>query len=438
MTDYLRPLPGRGARAFAWIAAALLSFASPAAMAGPGHAGDEGHSHDGPQSASAQSPRVVATSDQFQLVGILKADKLKIFLDREPDNVPVTKAAVTVVVGAQSTVATPITDGTFEMPGEEFAKPGDYELQFTIVVDGRTDLLAGVLTIASPPNAVAASAKTPGQFVHVWERARRVPIWLAGLVIFGVGLGTGSLLSRHRRLATAAGLVAGLLATASLLDPAPAVAGPGHSGDEGHAHGPEQSAGLSDQASRLADGSVFLPKPTQRLLEVRTRLVELGEAHRVVTVPGKVVAGTSGPAIEVALYDQVGANAIRAAYATGPGDAKATLQLVAQGIELKNNALMLTLSVPASAPVGLRTIGQRMTVMLDSGEPIKGAVLPRAAVVTAPNGQAVVFEHTEPERFTPKLVLFAPIDPERVVVTSGLATGDKIVVEAASLINQVR
>jgi hypothetical protein len=79
-----------------------------------------------------------------------------------------------------------------------------------------------------------------------------------------------------------------------------------------------------------------------------------------------------------------------------------------------------------------------VTVVLETGEPIKGIVLPRAAVVTAPNGQSVVFEHVEPEKFTPKQVLFSALDTERVIVTSGLGDGEKVVLQAASLINQVR
>jgi multidrug efflux pump subunit AcrA (membrane-fusion protein) len=43
-----------------------------------------------------------------------------------------------------------------------------------------------------------------------------------------------------------------------------------------------------------------------------------------------------------------------------------------------------------------------------------------------------------PERFAPRPVRIAPLDGERVVVTGGLQKGDRVVVEAAELINQVR
>ena len=433
----VRPLRGLWVRAAIAAAFALSMAAAIApAHAGPGHAGDEGHDHGAAGAASSQSPRVVATSEAYQLVGISKAGKLTIYLDREPDNLPVTAAKITVSVGGKSAAAVPATNGTYEFPADDLVKSGDHELQFTIAADGKTDLLAGVLTVPGQPNAAAGQAKANNRMAQVTERLRRVPVWVAGLLVFGLGIGAGSLLSRNRVATAAASLALALAVACGSVDPA--AAGPGHAGDEGHAHGPEQGAGLSDQASRLPDGSVFLPKPTQRLLEVRTRLIDVAQASRVVTLPGKVISSTNGPVVEVALYDQLSSDAIRAAHAVGPGGTKAALQGATRSAELKNNATMLTFPMSALAPASLRAIGQRVSVLLETGEPVKGTILPRAAIVTAPNGQSVVFEHTEAERFTPKLVLFSPIDADRVVVTSGLAAGDKIVIEAASLINQVR
>jgi cobalt-zinc-cadmium efflux system membrane fusion protein len=58
--------------------------------------------------------------------------------------------------------------------------------------------------------------------------------------------------------------------------------------------------------------------------------------------------------------------------------------------------------------------------------------------VRAPNGLPQVWVKVAPERFAPRPIRTKPLDGERVVVTSGLAKGDRIVVEAAELINQVR
>jgi hypothetical protein len=414
-------------------ALATLS-ATTAAIAGPGHSGDEGHAHDGPAATSAQSPRVSATSEAFQLVGILKAGKLTIYLDREPDNAPVSDAKITVSVGGKPVVATATKDGTYELVAGDWAKSGEAEMQFAIAAGGKNDLLGGVLVVPGSAASVAA-ARPHSHFAALRSHLPPLRHLAVGALLLGFGLVVGNLLARRRSVV--AGVAVALITASVALTPS-AMAGPGHSGDEGHAHGPEAGAGLSDSASRLPDGSVFVPKPTQRLIEVRTGLASMSEARRHVRLPGRVIASPNGPMVDVALYDQTDPDAIRGAQAIAPSGATAELKLASRGTELKQNALPLTFSIAANAPATLKAVGQRVMVVIETGEPIKGIVLPRAAVVTAPNGQAVVFEHTEPERFTPKLVIFTALDTTRIVVTSGLADGDKVVLQAASLINQVR
>lgn len=428
---------GRGTRIVRALALALttnLAVSIPA-LAGPGHSGDEGHSHDALTADSAQSPRVSAISESFQIVGILKGGALTIYVDREPDNVPVTKGKLSVSVGGETIEAAANADGTFEIAAKEaWTKPGEHEVQFTLAADGKTDLLGGVLAIPDRGQRTATAARS--QVMALLHHLPSPRVVITGLVLLGVGLLLGSFLPRGRRAGPA---VVAIFAVGALsLTPVPVRAGPGHSGDEGHSHGPEQASGLSDSASRLADGSMFVPKPTQRLLEVRTRPATAESVRRAIRLPGRVVAGSNGPVVEVAVYDQVPAEQIRGASVVGPAGVKAAATLGSRSAELKQNAMLLTFALAPEAPAALRAIGQRVAVIIEAGEPLTGVVLPRSAVVTAPNGLSVVFEHTEPEKFVPKLVLFAPVDADRVVVTSGLAAGDKIVVEAASLINQIR
>src|SRR6185503_695744 len=57
----------------------------------------EGHSHDDPKAtgaAESASPRVVATSETYQLVGIVEGEVLVIYLDRAADNAPITTARI--------------------------------------------------------------------------------------------------------------------------------------------------------------------------------------------------------------------------------------------------------------------------------------------------------------------------------------------------------
>lgn len=60
---------------------------------------------------------------------------------------------------------------------------------------------------------------------------------------------------------------------------------------EGHDHGDEKTrpATRGDGPQRLADGTVFLPKPSQRQLALRTMLTEAGEQPTAVELTGKVV-----------------------------------------------------------------------------------------------------------------------------------------------------
>jgi hypothetical protein len=82
--------------------------------------------------------------------------------------------------------------------------------------------------------------------------------------------------------------------------------------------------------------------------------------------------------------------------------------------------------------------GTPLTVIATSGEPATGIVLPRAALVQAPGGQTVVFSQKEPEVFAPRPVRAEALDNDNVLVTAGIAEGERIVVRNAPLLNQVR
>ncbi len=58
---------------------------------------------------------------------------------------------------------------------------------------------------------------------------------------------------------------------------------------EGHDHGDAPAAVSGNGPKRLPDGSVFLPKPAQRQLNVRTTTVSVAELPRSIELAGKVV-----------------------------------------------------------------------------------------------------------------------------------------------------
>lgn len=58
---------------------------------------------------------------------------------------------------------------------------------------------------------------------------------------------------------------------------------------EGHDHGEASAVTNANGPQRMADGSVFLPKPAQRQLNVRTLVVETAELPRAIELNGRVM-----------------------------------------------------------------------------------------------------------------------------------------------------
>ena len=112
------------------------------------------------------------------------------------------------------------------------------------------------------------------------------------------------------------------------------------------------------------------------------------------------------------------------------------LTFIGRAPALRQQALPLLFRVDdAHASLG---IGATIKVLVQHGAPVEGIIIPDAAVVRGGNGLPQVWVKVAPERFAPRPVRIAPLDGERVVVTGGLQKGDRVVVEAAELINQVR
>ena len=64
--------------------------------------------------------------------------------------------------------------------------------------------------------------------------------------------------------------------------------------------------------------------------------------------------------------------------------------------------------------------------------------LPRASVLRGANGQSIVYEHTNAERFIPREVRTVALDGERLLVVSGIEPGKRIVTQGAELLDQIR
>jgi RND family efflux transporter MFP subunit len=115
---------------------------------------------------------------------------------------------------------------------------------------------------------------------------------------------------------------------------------------------------------------------------------------------------------------------------------KIPLTYIGRAPALRQQALPLLFKV--DDPHASLTIGVTVKVLVQHGKPVEGFIVPDAAVVRASNGLPQVWIKVAPERFAARPVRVAPLDGDRIVVIAGLEAGDRVVVEAAELINQVR
>ncbi len=81
--------------------------------------------HDEMQAAAASGapglPRLVVSSETYELVAVLEGERLTIYLDRFEDNVPVTDANITATVSDEPMIAQPSGAGTCSISSKRTA-----------------------------------------------------------------------------------------------------------------------------------------------------------------------------------------------------------------------------------------------------------------------------------------------------------------------------
>ena len=544
----------------------------------------EGHDHgaETPTGAVPTSPRIAAVSEQYQFVGIVEGEVLVIYLDRAADNTPVTGAIIEVTLNGEIFKAALQPKDTYEITAPPLRKPGTIGTVIAITEGPASDLLVGSIII--PVNDHAAPTSTG---VVAWAKsilgitakptaaqASGQPVtpapswgwlgWLTAAALIGA-IGVGGRMSRKPLLALGAMLLG--LAVNPTAD-----AGPGPD------HGPDLSASTGNAPARRPDGTIFLPKPTQRLLQIRTFIVTPQTARKTVRFSGRIVANpnfsgvvqstiqgryqapeTGVPAlgtrvvagdslgritpsfasidasnmqqqlgdldqqisiaqsklrrqeqliranavamalvdetrlqlaglvkrraellgskvqaeelrapvggviaavkvvsgqvvsltdqifqivdpdrvlVEALVFDQVNPDSVGEASALFASGTVVKLKFLGRSRALQQQYTLMQFEITEG--VGALDIGVPVTVTAQTGTSVTGVVLPRAALAQAPNGQSVVFLHTEPESFVPRAVRSEAFDGQHVLVTGGLEKGDKVVVQNAPLVNQVR
>ena len=66
-------------------------------------------------------------------------------------------------------------------------------------------------------------------------------------------------------------------------------------------------------------------------------------------------------------------------------------------------------------------------IVAQTGQRIQGVPVPSSSLMKNPANQSVVWIKTAPESFAPRVVTFEPLDGANVLVTSGLAGGERVV-----------
>lgn len=245
----------------------------------------EGHSHDDDSAKAALAastyPRTTAQSDLYEVVAVAKDKRLTIYLDRFATNEPVTDAQLKVAIGDGEPAEAERTDsGSYVVQLPDRTNTGSVEVVFTVEANSGDDLLVSSLTL-SPPSAPIL-ARTPSKWIASLPVPVRNPVILV-LVAFGLGVLFGRLHVTGRVISAAATGAATVIVLVTLV----AVV----FSDDGSAPNtsPPQQTLMSDAPRRLADGTAFVAKPSQRLLEVRTSPAAIEEARPAVNLIGRVI-----------------------------------------------------------------------------------------------------------------------------------------------------
>jgi membrane fusion protein, heavy metal efflux system len=268
----------------------LLALLMVVWLATPSALAHEGHDHGAAPTpvSTTIAPRIDASSDVFELIGVLRGGKLTLYIDRFITNEPVSEADVEVETPDGPQKAVRNADGTFTVDAG-WARPGQsHDLIVTVTAGADVDVLTGQLKLPAE-EAAAPVAQSSWLFASALARGLRERVAASDPTLPAVALGAfliGLIVARRRKgtgavgvILFAGGLVGALVAaTAAHADNAPAKAS-------------AQSA--VDLAQRFPDGAVFVPKATQRILGIRTMMAKPEEHRRAVALPGRVIPDPS-------------------------------------------------------------------------------------------------------------------------------------------------
>lgn len=121
---------------------------------------DAGHDHGEAPAAAAgpAAPRFAATSDLFELVGVLDGQKLALYLDHAGDNSPVKEAQLELDIAGTRVPVARVADGEFQAALAAPLAEGVSPVTATVVAGSDSDLLAGEIDVHAAAHAHAEPA----------------------------------------------------------------------------------------------------------------------------------------------------------------------------------------------------------------------------------------------------------------------------------------
>ena len=276
------PAPSGVRRLVASLLAAILCYA--AALPAAAHEGDD---HAAPAlTATPGLPRLAARSELYELVAVLNGDHLTIYLDKVEDNAPVTGANISVRIDGEPVAAEATPNDTYVVASKLFGGRAPVELVFDIKSPLGDDLLIGTL-----PLAQAASVPSPRRWYERLAAALRHGvqdhlILMISSLLAGTGLG---IVLGTRRPTSRLALLLATIISAVMATPNSAHA---HEGQD-HADAANAAVAMGDTARRLPDRQLFVPKPMQRILDIRTAVAKTETAPKAVVLVGRVITNPS-------------------------------------------------------------------------------------------------------------------------------------------------
>ena len=241
----------------------------------------EGHDHGAPPPpvSNTIAPRTEASSDAFEIVLIARGGELQIHLDTFRTNAPVSGATIEIDTPAGQILPTEKGDGAYVATAPLLTTPGSYDLAITVMTKDTVDILAATLTIPAPGSAPAARGSSWVTNALAQDFRERIgagvqSLWLVLVVGFIAGVLAAKLFGC---CGSAASVLAILALGAGLMQTSPARA------DTAVATAPR------DIAQRFPDGALFVPKPTQHILAIRTLFTEEAAHRRSIELPGRII-----------------------------------------------------------------------------------------------------------------------------------------------------